>query len=99
MDLCEVCSNYAPVAKMALCQVSPGTWSVFYRYLYVNFKQNSGEPLRAIWPSCSEGLSPIPWEDLGWGPMLKITFSGYGHVALGNVKHAGKNYTGMGSAF
>ena len=31
---------------------SPGTWSAFYRYLYISFKQNSGERFRAIWPSC-----------------------------------------------
>ena len=29
----------------------PGTWSAFYRYLYVSFKQNSGECFRATWPS------------------------------------------------
>ena len=46
MDLYQVCSNYAPAPG------SPGTWSDFYRYLYVSFKQNSGERLRATWPSC-----------------------------------------------
>ena len=31
---------------------SPETWSAFYRYLYVSFKQNSSGCLRATWPSC-----------------------------------------------
>ena len=31
---------------------SPESWSAFYRYLYVSFKQNSGEHFRATWPSC-----------------------------------------------
>ena len=47
VDLYQVCSNYAPEGKMAQRQVSPGTWSAFNRYLYVSFKQNSGERLRA----------------------------------------------------
>ena len=45
MDLYQSCSNYAPGPL-------PGTWSAFYRYLYVSFKQNSGERFRATWPSC-----------------------------------------------
>ena len=39
---------------MALPLVSLGTWSAFNRYLYVSFKQNSGERFRASWPSCLE---------------------------------------------
>ena len=39
------------VPKMALIQVS-GTWSAFKIYIYVSFKQNLGERLRAAWPSC-----------------------------------------------
>ena len=31
--------------KMAPPQVSPGTWSAFNKYLYVSFKQDSGERL------------------------------------------------------
>ena len=41
VDLYQVCSNYAPGAKMAPHQMSPGTWSAFNRYLSVSFKQNS----------------------------------------------------------
>ena len=37
---------------MASPKVSPGTWSAFNRFLYVSFKQNSGERFRATWPSC-----------------------------------------------
>ena len=33
---------------MALPQVSPGTWPAFNKYVYVGFKQNSGEPFRAL---------------------------------------------------
>ena len=33
-------------------QLSLGTWSTFYRYLYLSFKQNTGEHFRATWPSC-----------------------------------------------
>ena len=45
-DLYQACSKMAPP------EVSPGTWSAFSRYLYVSFKQNSGERFRATWPSC-----------------------------------------------
>ena len=38
------------VQKLAPPQVSPGTWPAFNRYLYVIFKQNSGERFRASWP-------------------------------------------------
>ena len=41
VDLYQVCSNYSTGAKNGR-----------YRYLYVSFKQNSGERLRATWPSC-----------------------------------------------
>ena len=40
------------VPKMVPPQVSPGTWPTFNIYLYVSFKQNSCERLRASWPSC-----------------------------------------------
>ena len=39
-------------AENGPAQVSPGTWSAFNRYLYVSFKQNSGERFRGTWPSC-----------------------------------------------
>ena len=51
VNLYQVCSNFAPWAKMALSKVSPGTWSNFDRYLYVSFKQISGERFRATRPS------------------------------------------------
>ena len=41
------------VAKLAPPQVLSGEWPVFNRYLYVSFKQNLGEQLRASWPACS----------------------------------------------
>ena len=37
---------------MAPPQVSSGTWSAFNRYLYVSFKQNSGERFSATCPPC-----------------------------------------------
>ena len=43
--LCPCCQN-GPAPG------SPGTWSAFYRYLYVSFKQNSCESFRATGPSC-----------------------------------------------
>ena len=52
VDLYQVCSNDAPGAKIGPPQVSPGTRPAFNRYLYVSFKQNSGERFRATWPSC-----------------------------------------------
>ena len=39
--------------KFAPPQVSLETWPAFNMYLYVSFKQNSGERFRATWPSCS----------------------------------------------
>ena len=50
VDLYQVCSNYAPWAKIGLAHLSPGTWPAFKRYLNVSFKQNSGERFRAKWP-------------------------------------------------
>ena len=51
VDFYQVCSKYAPGAKTG---PTPGVTrdirSAFSRYLYVSFKQNSGERLR---PSCS----------------------------------------------
>ena len=38
--------------KLSPPQVSPGTWPYSNRYIYVSFKQNSGEPFRVTWPSC-----------------------------------------------
>ena len=38
--------------KLAWPKVSTGTWPAFNRYLYVSFKQNSGERFRATVPSC-----------------------------------------------
>ena len=37
--------------KLSLPQVLPGTWPAFNRYLYVSFKQNSGEQFSATWSS------------------------------------------------
>ena len=42
---------------MARCQVLPGTWSAFYRYLCVSFKQNSSE--RFCW-CVSSSSRPLP---------------------------------------
>ena len=48
---------------------SPGTWSAFYRYLYVSFRQNSGERFRATWTSC------FRWTRLCWASVLLIVVS------------------------
>ena len=45
--------------KLTPPQVSPGTWPAFNRYLYVSFKQNSGERLRATGPSCLGKMTPL----------------------------------------
>ena len=52
VDIYQSCSNYPLGPKLAPPQVSPGTWPALNIYLYVCFKQNSGERLRATWPSC-----------------------------------------------
>ena len=52
MDIYQVCSSCAPWAKIGPPKVSLGTWPAFNRYLYVSFKQNSGEQFRTSWPSC-----------------------------------------------
>ena len=54
VNLYQVCSIYAAGAKMALPLVPPGTWPAFNKYLYVSFKQNSGERFRAFWSSYLE---------------------------------------------
>ena len=41
-----------PWGQNNLAPGSIGTWPAFYRYLYVSFKQNSGERFRATWPFC-----------------------------------------------
>ena len=46
--------------NLAPPQMSPGTWLAFNRYLYVSFKQNSGERFRASWPTCLKFLSSFP---------------------------------------
>ena len=43
VDLYQVSLTYAPGAKKDPAQVSPGTWSAFNRYLYISFKEISGE--------------------------------------------------------
>ena len=75
VDLFQVCSNNALWAENGLPQVSPGTWSAFNRFLYVSFKQNSGERFCAICPSCSCSKTKLIYSFLKICSMPLISFA------------------------
>ena len=50
VDFFQVCSNNALGTKNGLPRVSPGTWSAFNRFLYVNFNKTQVSNLGALGP-------------------------------------------------